>query len=203
MPPASVADDLLGMVFAPAPDLAAWARRTFIDRDGPLANPDHMHLQEAEIGMLWASTGFVTKGRRVVGTAEDTEQAGMGNAWRKGRVEQQLREWFGSPPRFLITIDAFYWREASDAEACALIEHELYHLAHLRNEFGDPAFTKDGQPRLGIQGHDVEEFVGVVRRYGPGDPDSSVARLVIAAAAGPRVEEARIRHACGLCAAKA
>lgn len=202
MPPAALADELFDLTFAPAPELLAWVRATFIHPAGPLANPDHAHLQDAALGFLWASSGYVSKGRRVVGTAEDTVMAGMGSPWKRARAEHQLREWFGAVPRFVITVDAFYWREADDAAACALVEHELYHLAHKTDEFGAPAFTKDGQPKLGIVGHDVEEFVGVVRRYGPGDPDGSVARLVIAAAAGPRVEEARIRHACGVCAAK-
>ena len=202
MPPASLADELFGLTFAPAPELLAWVRATFINPAGPLANPEHAHLQDASLGFLWASSGYVSKGRRVIGMADDADLSGMGSPWKKARVEQQLREWFGERPRFVITIDAFFWREAPDADACALVEHELYHVAHLADEFGQPAFTKDGQPKLGIRGHDVEEFVGVVRRYGVGDPDSSLARLVIAAAAGPRVDQARIRHACGLCAAK-
>jgi Putative phage metallopeptidase len=202
MPPASVADELLGLIFAPAPELGAWVRAIFIDPAGALANTEHAHLQDASLGFLWASSGYVSKGRRVIGTAEDTSMAGMGSPWKRARVEQQLREWFGDPPRFLITVDAFFWRECGDAEACALVEHELYHCAHLLDEFGAPAYTKDGQPRLGIVGHDVEEFVGVVRRYGIGDADSSLARLVIAAANGPRVEKARITHACGACLAR-
>jgi hypothetical protein len=203
MPPAALADELFGLQFAPAPELLAWVRATFIDPAGPLANPEHGHLQDAALGFLWASSGYVSKGRRVIGAAEDCALAGMGSPWKKARVEQQLREWFGEPPRFLITLDAFFWREASDADACALVEHELYHCAQVLDEFGAPAFTKDGQPKLGIRGHDVEEFVGVVRRYGVGDPDSSLARLVIAAASGPRVESARIAHACGACLQRA
>jgi hypothetical protein len=63
-------------------------------------------------------------------------------------------------------------------------------------------FGKDGKPKIAIQGHDVEEFVGVVRRYGVGDPDSSVARMVKAANAKPEVTESMLVGACGTCLAR-
>jgi hypothetical protein len=202
MPPASLVEQLLGIRFAPAPELAAWARGTFIAEGGALQNPDHSHLADASLGFLWASAGFMTKGKRVLGMAEDLRLGVQGHAWRRARAEQQFSEWFGMTPDFLITVDAFAWAEMEDAAACALLEHELYHVAHRVDEFGAPAYTKDGQPKLALHGHDVEEFVGVVRRYGVGDPDSSLGRMIIAAAHGPRVEPARIAHACGTCLAR-
>lgn len=189
--------------FAPAPDLWAWAKSTFIEEGGALHNSDHAHLIDADIGFLWASSGYVKQGRQVIGLTEDAKFIARGNAWQKGRAQQQLREWFGTEPRFLITLDATYCQSCSDAEFCALVEHELYHCGQMQDEFGVPAFTKDGEPKLGIRAHDVEEFVGVVRRYGIGDPDSSLARLVIAAAQGAQVAPARITHVCGTCLAKA
>ncbi len=143
MPPSALADELFDLTFAPAPELLAWVRATFIYPAGPLANPDHAHLQDAALGFLWASSGYASKGRRVVGTAEDTVMAGMGSPWKRARAEQQLREWFGAVPRFVITVDAFYWREADDAAACALVEHELYHLAHMTDEFGEAGIDNE------------------------------------------------------------
>ena len=119
------------------------------------------------------------------------------------RAEQQLREWFGREPRFLITLDATYCVQCTDAEFCALVEHELYHCGHLTDEFGQPAYTKDGQPKLGIRGHDVEEFVGVVARYGIGEADSYLGRLILAAAKGPTVAPIRVAQACGTCLLRA
>jgi len=47
------------------------------------------------------------------------------------------------------------------------LEHELYHIVQSVDEFGAPKFNRDtGMPTLTLRGHDVEEFVGVVRRYG-------------------------------------
>lgn len=49
--------------------------------------------------------------------------------WQKARAQQQMVEWFGRVPDFLITLAADYCAECSDAEFCALVEHELYHIA--------------------------------------------------------------------------
>lgn len=139
--------------------------------------------------------------RAVIGQAEEvTIRAG---GWQKARQEQQMEEWFGRVPSYLITFDAAYCLDCSDADWCALVEHEMYHLAHKLDEFGVPAFTKDGRPKIGIRGHDVEEFVGVVRRYGVGDPGGAIAKLARAAGAPPEVSKANIAGACGTCLLRA
>lgn len=203
MPPAAFAEVHFDMRFAPAPDLLAWARGTFVEATGDLHNPDHAHLADADIGFVWASMGYVKQGRQVLGLTEDLQQSGRGGAWQRGRAQQQMREWFGAEPRFVITLEATYCAACTDAEFCALVEHELYHVGHMRDEFGDPAYTKDGQPRLGIRGHDVEEFVGVVARYGVGDADGYLGRLIMAAAKGPTVAPIRVAQACGTCLLRA
>jgi hypothetical protein len=96
-------------------------------------------------------------------------------------------------------LDARYCREADDAAFCALVEHECYHIGHKHDAFGDPEFTEEGMPKLRIRGHDVEEFVGVVRRYGVGDPEGTVAQLVSAANRKPEVSHLHISQACGTC----
>ncbi|WP_313459331.1 putative metallopeptidase [Achromobacter sp.] len=47
-----------------------------------------------------------------------------------------------------------------------------------------------------IVGHDVEEFVGVVARYGP---SADVQRLVAAAGTVPAAPRLNIARACGCC----
>lgn len=199
MPPPHVVDSLLVPIMAPAPELAEWVRAMIIEEGGRLHNPEHRHLMDAAIGFMWASHGYTKAGKRVLGLTEDLELSGRGNAWQRMRAEQQMREWFGEPPRFLITLDAFYCSEAGDAEFCALIEHELYHCGQRNDEFGNPAFDKSGRPKLAIRGHDVEEFVGVVRRYGVGDPGSYLADMIRAVAAGPEIAPIRVSQACGTC----
>lgn len=193
-PAGLLADDLFGIILAPDPELAVWVQNTILADTGPLHNPDHAHLLDADIGFLWASSAFTKRGRTVVGQAEQVMIRAGG--WQKARQEQQLIEWFGHVPDFLITLAADYCAQCSDTEFCALVEHELYHIGQERDEFGSPKFTKDGYPKLTLRGHDVEEFVGVVRRYGA---SPEVAQMVEAAKHSPSVSGASIAHACGTC----
>lgn len=201
LPPADFAEVRFELVFRPAPEIGEWVRSTIIDEAGDLHNPEHRHLADASIGWLWASDGYSKQGRRVLGMTEKLQI--MASPWAKGRQEQQFREWFGAVPEFLITLDGFYCGQCSDAEFCALVEHELYHIGHKADEFGGPAFTREGKPKLGIRGHDVEEFVGVVQRYGIGDAGSPLAQMIIAAAKGATVAPIRIAQACGTCMLRA
>lgn len=196
-------DDLLARfegVFLPAPEVVSWIKSALLDEAGPLHNPDHHHLNQAILGVLWTNVANARQLRRVVGTAE--MPLFRGGAWVSGRQEQQLREWFGDVPDFLITLDAHYAQQASDAEWSALVEHELYHCAQALDEFGAPKFSREGLPKFAIRGHDVEEFVGVVRRYGIGNAAGAAAQLVQAAACQPEVARVDIARACGTCMLK-
>jgi hypothetical protein len=187
--------------FVPADGLAEWIARTLMDESSPLHNADHAHLKNADIQFLWATPKNTRQMRRVVGQCE--EVTFRASAWQKGRQEQQMTEWFGNVPDYLITLDANYALNCSDAEFCALVEHELYHIAHKVDEYGAPAFTKDGEPKLGIRSHDVEEFVGIVRRYGVGAAAGDTARLVAAAQKAPEIGSFNIAQACGTCLLRA
>lgn len=197
LPPASLAADPTALTFAPAPEVLAWVRAEILEDTGSIHNPDHGHLLQADIQVLWASAPSRSKGRTVVGTAE--EVLFRCSAWQKGRQEQQMRDWFGYVPDWLITLDASYCAICEDAAFCALVEHELYHIAQEKDAFGAPKFTQDGRPKIKLMGHDVEEFVGVVRRYGVGDPNSALAQLAAAARENPEVSRVRIAGACGTC----
>jgi hypothetical protein len=184
------------MAFKPAPEVLDWVNREILAEDGRLHNPEHQHLIGADLEVLWAPGGFAKQMRRVVGQAEEVTFRSGG--WQKLRQEEQFLAWFGRLPTFLITLDAHYAQDCSDADWCALVEHEMYHLAH-KHEMGVPKFTKEGRPKLTIRGHDVSEFVGVVRRYGMGDPAGELAQLVKAAQKSPEVSPIRISQACGTC----
>ena len=109
----------------------------------------------------------------------------------------QLIGWFGTVPDFVLTFDASYCAECSDAEFMALVEHELYHCGQERDIYGLPKFTRFGTPKFTMRGHDVEEFVGVVRRYGA--DAAGVSAMVEAANAGPEIARVDIARACGTC----
>lgn len=172
-PPRELFDVEARVSFLPAPDMSEWLRETFIEDSASLRNDDHAHLEFAVIGVLWAGVENKRRGRRILGTAELGRPPAMMGKWQKARVEQQLEEWFGEIPDFLITLDAF----------------------------GQPKFTQLGKPKFAMRGHDIEEFVGVVRRYGPSA--AGVQELVDAANRRPEVALANIANACGTCLLRA
>ncbi|AWF68470.1 hypothetical protein CSB92_6113 [Pseudomonas aeruginosa] len=196
MPPADLLEHLL-LTLRPAPEVWEWINAEILADTGSLHNEDHAHLLDANIGVLWASTAFAKQGRVVLGQAEQVMFRAGG--WQKARQEQQMREWFGEEPDFLITLAADYCSQCSDAEFCALVEHELYHICQEHNQYGEPKFTEEGFPKLKLRGHDVEEFVGVVRRYGP---SKDVQHLIDAASRPPEVAKINISRACGTCLLK-
>jgi hypothetical protein len=183
--------------FEPDANLAEWVRATFIDEEGPLHNPDHAHLDQANIGFVWTNESNSRAGRTVLGQCEIMPPMAMGK-WARARAIHQIETWFGEMPDFLITIFAPATEIMDDPSFMALIEHELYHAAQATDEFGMPKFNKQtGRPIFSIRGHDVEEFVGVVRRYGA---DAAGVRAMIEAANdAPEIGRATIAQVCGNC----
>ncbi len=100
---------------------------------------------------MWAKGRFKKQGRYVVGQAEKIMI--NANGWKKERQEEQFYQWFNALPEYLITIDATYANKANDIDFCALIEHELYHIAHKKDKYGVPSYNREtGKPNLAIQG---------------------------------------------------
>ena len=198
MPPVSLVDLAgFGIRLTPAPEVWEWLQTEILADTGSIHNEDHAHLIDADIRVMWASAAFSKKGRTVVGQAE--EVAFRAGGWQKARMEQQMMDWFGDVPAYIITLAADYCSQCSDADFCALVEHELYHIAQAEDKYGAPRFTQEGLPKLEMRGHDVEEFVGVVRRYGA-SPD--VQELVDAANKPAEVGKLNISRACGTCLLK-
>ncbi len=182
----------------PASEIGEWVNQHIISEEGRLHNYDHSHLLGADVEFMWASGSFAKKGRYVLGQAEQVMLRAGG--WQKARMEQQMYEWFGRIPKFIITLAADYCSQCSDLEFCALVEHELYHIAQATDDFGAPKFNKEtGQPVLTLRSHDVEEFVGVVRRYGA---STDVQEMVDAANRPAEVAHIDVARACGTCLLK-
>lgn len=200
MPPQSLFEtNYLKDSFIPAEGVYEFMQDVLVKDGAPLKNDDHFHLLMADIGVLWAAGGFEKQQRYVIGQAEQLMFRVGG--WQKLRQEQQFKNWFGRVPEFLITLDATYCAGCTDLEFLALLEHEMYHIGQERDEWNAPKFYRDsGMPKLCIRGHDVEEFVGVVRRYGA---SFEVHQLVEAANKRPELAPASIAHACGTCMKKA
>ena len=200
-PPSSLLElsDLsgFGIRLTPAPEVWNWLQSEILAHTGSIHNEEHAHLIDADICVMWASSAFTKQGRTVLGQAEQV--AFRAGGWQKARMEQQMRDWFGYVPSYIITLAADYCSQCPDDDFCALVEHELYHIAQATDQYGAPKFTQDGLPKLEMRGHDVEEFVGVVRRYGA-SPD--VQLLVDAANKPAEVGKINISRACGTCLLK-
>jgi hypothetical protein len=184
--------------FRPAHDLAEWLKACFVKPGGVLANPDHVHLVTADLACLWTNVPFRRGGRIVAATMAMAPHV-QGSGWVKARGAFQLERWFGREPRFLATFQTDLWEDADDFTACARAEHELYHAGQATDEYGCLKFKQNGDPCFALRGHDAEEFVGVVARYGVNAAAGGVRELVAAALKPPSIGEAQVAAACGTC----
>ena len=187
-------------LFEPAPELVDWIEAAYLSETGMLFTSEHGHLPGAKIACLWTNCENSRQQRRIVGQAEIPPGPPRGGKWARARVEFQLEQWFGDIPDFLLTFDALYANDIDDATLCALVDHELFHCAQDTDDFGMPKFNKvTGLPSYCIQGHDVEEFVGVVRRFGIEAGAGDAVDFVMAAAGKPEIAPAALAQACGTC----
>ncbi len=186
--------DVHGLI-EPCPEVRDWAHAMFIDSDGPLANPEHEHLQQARVEFLWTNVEYEEKGRRVLGTAQQGQATGK--AWQKAQRLEQLHGWFRGEPDFLIILNAVFLSTARPEQICALIEHELMHCSFEKDEWGDAKYNAEGDLRWSIRGHDVEAFVDQMRRYGP--VDEAQEQFIEAAKAGPLFPGVKLEGICGSC----
>ena len=161
-----------------APEIHEWLHATILNPDHEWFNEDHRHLMEysvTEIAFMWAQREYVKAGKQILGQCEKVMM--MAGGWKKTRQEMWFEDTLGDVPEYLITLDANYCRDCTDAEFAALVEHEIYHMRHKPDMFGDPSFKADGRPQLELIAHDVEEFFGVVRRYGGDEAVIRMAKL--------------------------
>ena len=106
--------------FVPADGVAEWVQANILAADGRIHNPEHAHLIDADLVFLWAPMGFTKQMRTVIGQAEEVMIRAGG--WQKARQEQQLCDWFGRVPAFIITLDANYCATCSDADFLRIFE---------------------------------------------------------------------------------
>lgn len=200
-PPSTILErEELDDALIPAPEVEKWIRAVFLDPSSPLFNPDHEHLTDASIGVLWTNAANTRNMKAIAGTAEVPRPPTTGGKWGRVAYEQQLREWFGEIPDFKITLYAPYLAAVNDITFCAITEHELYHCGQALDANGFPAFHRDsGLPKFAILGHCVEEFVGIVRRYGAGAAAGETAALVAAGAQPPEIGVSSVASVCGNC----
>lgn len=204
-PPAALFEEDLEGAFARAEDVEEWIRAHFIDPDGVFYSPTHEPLQDAYLGVLWATKEVKRKGVVLAGQAEMPRQSlGRLNGFVKEWWQWQMRRWFGALPDFLITLNAAHLAKCEDVEFCATAKHELLHCRQATVDGtadGDLWFKRDGSRVWTMWAHDVETFVEVAADFGA--VERGVPELFEALKKGPRLGAPQIRVACGTCLARA
>lgn len=182
--------------FVPAPELASFVGSSLLKAESALYNVEHDHLGSARIAFLWTNSLYIRRDKIVLGTAELVGEAGM--SWGRARAYQQLRDWFpGEPIDFLITLYAPCFFESSMVLKMCVLEHELYHCGHKQDQYECPKFKPDGSPVFYIKGHDIEEFLGVGKRYGAVTPELAALKETLSWT--PEFDGLRLSKFCGVC----
>lgn len=190
-----------GFQIEPSTELADWILNTFVHEDSRLCNEDHAHLRTANIAAIWTNVEFEDGLMPVAGMAEIVRV--NGKPWPRAERTDHLCLLHGNIPQARIWIYAPFAVSLDDAAFCALIEHELYHLAQKVDKDNQPVFDEEGRPVLTTRNHDVGEFIEVVRRYGVGAVHPNVKKMVEAAKTKALLNSSSIHAACGTCAARA
>lgn len=125
---------------------------------------EHKHFadEELRVEFLMKCAPLVKAGKQVLGTMHIPTVQGR----LKDLFEMLLAQFFGQMPEFLVTIDLEWWEAATPREREALVYHELSHVKQERDKYGEPAFDREGNPKFGLVGHDIEAFNAEVARYG-------------------------------------
>lgn len=190
-----------GNQIEPSVELQEWLMNTFVHEDGELCNEEHAHLRMANIAAIWTNVEYEDGLMPVAGMAEIVKV--NGKPWARTERIDHLCLLHGDIPQARIWIYAPYAATLSDGAFCALVEHELYHLAQKKDKEQQPLFDDEGRPVLTGRDHDVSEFLGIVERYGVDSVHSNVKKLVEVAKRQPLIQAAAIRSVCGTCAAAA
>lgn len=109
--------------------------------------PAHKPLRDVRIDYVFRPEATRSKGKLVLG---------------KARLVQGLNAFLASEgandPFFVVEIAKNTWDRLTEEQRRALVDHELMHFVVDEDA--------DGQPKLSMRGHDLEEFADVVKRHG-------------------------------------
>ena len=104
--------------------------------------------------LLQANVAYVFRsGTWPAGAGRET----LANAGKAPKLLQVFCD--GFKPDFIIVINEDRWECFNDKMKTALLDHELCHCKRTGTD-------KQGRPRWGMVGHDVEEFEEIIMRHG-------------------------------------
>ncbi|MBD3784576.1 MAG: hypothetical protein IE926_16775 [Micrococcales bacterium] len=109
---------------------------------------DHEDLVHARILYVFRDKHALSRGHAILGKARKVA----------GLTQFLVDDESIDAPLFVLEFPRDLWKEMTDQQRRALVDHELSHLAVERNDDG----IWVGRTR----GHDVEEFLAIVKRHG-------------------------------------
>lgn len=112
----------------------------------------HEHLSEARIALAW-----------MLDVKADADgHLTLGKCKKATDLDREFREF-----DFVILLNATAWKQFSELQRAALVDHELHHAGLVLNKkTGDPVEDERGRKVYRVRKHDLEEFRGVVKRHG-------------------------------------
>lgn len=139
--------------FTPAPEVAAIATR--------LIPQHHLHLLACGVRVTYLFRDDSPKraGKQVLGECKKISNLNAFLARADdGETEDDLAAGEAGEPFFVITIARPYWEVMSPSQREALVDHELCHALAEEDD--------EGNTKLSLRAHDVEEFGEIVQRHG-------------------------------------
>lgn len=131
--------------YTPAPEVKKIATE--------LIKQHHQHLADVKIEYIFSSKTAIKSGKEIWGTMRKITSLPAYFA-----AEEDDKTGGYSEPFFAMVISEQIWNDLPDAKKLALVDHELCH--------GGVETDSDGNPKLKIITHDLEEFSAVVQRHG-------------------------------------
>jgi hypothetical protein len=123
----------------------------------PLISNHRNDLAEAKFVLLFREGRWSSKNRETWATVKKL------TAETKAMLQDAYSGKYGlkdntPAPDFVITVNYEVWNSFDETARYALLHHELCHC--------EKDIDKDGNPKYSLIGHDLEEFTGIVRKYG-------------------------------------
>lgn len=123
---------------------------------GGLIDENHTHLLGVRIEYVFCDRLPKNKGKAQLGNVRKISSL---NAFLAGKPDEAFDEQGKAPsPFFVMTIHSASWQFLKDTQRRALVDHELCHMFCEEDD--------EGNRKLKLLGHDLEEFSSVVRRHG-------------------------------------
>lgn len=129
--------------------------------------PQHEDLGMARIEYVFIQKHVTSHGRWVLARASK-----VGGLHAFIAAAFHLDHHVEPTPFYVIEVAEDTWTGLSDEGRRALVDHELCHL-HV-------SLDEDGEPVLGMRGHDLEEFEAIIRRHGLWKDDIRVFSAAVA-----------------------